>query len=118
MAVKKVSWRRSNQALVLFSLLLVPTYLFSADDYIRKIKSHLFMEEHILHEGVISRFSPDIDMAAAWDRLLKNRFTDSDLLLLKHEYAEACIMRGAQVSWEEAHPLANQIYNWQASLKG
>ncbi len=31
MAVKKVSWRRSNQALSLFFFLLVPSYLFSAD---------------------------------------------------------------------------------------
>jgi hypothetical protein len=33
MVLKQVSWRRSNQALFLFSLLLVPTYLFSADPW-------------------------------------------------------------------------------------
>ena len=31
MMLKQVSWRRSNRALFLLSLLLVPTYLFSAD---------------------------------------------------------------------------------------
>ncbi len=31
MMLKQVSWRRSNRALFLFSLLLVPTYLFSGD---------------------------------------------------------------------------------------
>lgn len=82
---------------------------------IKRIKSHLFHEDHILNEKVISKFNADPDMVLAWQRLVNGNFVQSDLKLLLHEYAEALVMNGKKVSWEKAHPLINKIHNWQDS---
>ncbi len=68
------------------------------EDIIQRIKSHLFLEEHILRDGRVSRFDIDEDIAAAWERLIDNRYVRSDLILLQHEYAEACKMNGMDVA--------------------
>ncbi len=82
------------------------------------IKGHLFIEEHILYNGTIAKFSPDINIANTWQRLIDGNFVYSDLVLLQHEYAEALIMNGINVSWENAHPIVNKLYNWDKSLRG
>ncbi len=82
---------------------------------IEKIKNHVFIEEHILREGR-GRFFPDADMAAAWQRLIDNNYVYSDLKMLQHEYAEALIMRGLEITYDEAHYIVNEIYNWDRLL--
>ncbi len=82
---------------------------------ITRIKNHLFNEEHILRTG-ISKFHPDEDIAAAWQRLIDNNYVYSDLKLLQHEYAESLIMNGLEMTYDDVHPRINTIYNWEKSL--
>lgn len=88
----------------------------SSIDVIERIKKHVFLENHILHNG-IGKFAPDADMAAAWKRLIDNTFTQTDLLFLQHEYAESFIMNGLDIAWREAHDRVNQMYNWDILLQ-
>jgi hypothetical protein len=82
---------------------------------IEQIKKHVFLEDHILYDGV-RRFDPNPDMAAAWKRLIDNKFFQSDLVLLQHEFAESVIMNGVEVAYSEAHKIANSLYNWDNTL--
>lgn len=84
-------------------------------DIIQKIKSHVFLEDHILYEG-IGKFDIDEDMAAAWQRLIDNKFTKSDLILLQHEYSESLLMNGTEIAYSDAHPIINEWYDWYGSL--
>jgi hypothetical protein len=84
-------------------------------DIINKIKQHVFVEEHILRYGV-GRFFPDADMAAAWNRLIENKYVYSDLKMLQHEYAEALFMQGLKVAYDDAHYLVNKLYDWDSTL--
>ena len=83
-------------------------------DYWRN-KYYLILEEHILYDG-IGKFGIDEDMAAAWQRLIDNKFTKSDLILLQHEYSESLLMNGMEIAYSDAHPIVNQWYDWYRSL--
>lgn len=85
-------------------------------EIITQIKNHVFIEEHILREGIM-RFYPDEDMSAAWKRLMEGNFLYSDLVLLQHEYAESFGMQGTKIPYDIVHPLINEIYNWEKSYK-
>jgi hypothetical protein len=67
---------------------------------IRKGKRHLFYEEHLLDRYVelgvpatMQRFDSDLGIARSWKRLEQGNFTAADLQLLRHEAAEAYLMR-------------------------
>lgn len=82
---------------------------------LQAIKDHVFYKEHILSEGV-RRFWLNIDMAEAWLRLIDGSFVQADLTLLLYEYAESLIMRGTEVSYMEAHPVIQPVYNWDVMI--
>jgi len=84
-------------------------------DVISKIKNHIFLEEHILRDRV-SKFFADADMAAAWERLINNNYIYADLKMLQHEYAEAILMNGTELSYDSVHYIINEIYNWEYTL--
>lgn len=54
---------------------------------IKRIKNHVFYNEHILKEQ-IGQFDPDIEIADAWNRLIDGNYIKNDLDLLEHEYYE------------------------------
>lgn len=56
---------------------------------IERIKNHVFKNEHLLDNGIIGLFDPDMDMAIAWKRLQTSKFKQSDIDLLNHEYFES-----------------------------
>ncbi|HEV2600958.1 MAG TPA: hypothetical protein VGT41_01540 [Candidatus Babeliales bacterium] len=87
-----------------------------SQNIIRKIKEHVFFDEHILSNG-IKRFAPDLDIAEAWNRLVDNKFVQADLTWLLHEYAESILMKGQQMDWRSAHGIINQFYNWEILIK-
>jgi hypothetical protein len=67
---------------------------------IQKVKQHLFYAEHLLdryvHVGVpaeMRRFDSDLGIANAWKRLEQGNETAADRQLLRHEAAEAYLMR-------------------------
>ena len=55
---------------------------------IRRIKEHVFFNEHILDAGV-KRFDADPEIADAWYRLTNEDHTQNDIDLLNHEYFES-----------------------------
>jgi hypothetical protein len=86
---------------------------------IQKVKQHLFYEEHLLDRYValgvpaaMQRFDSDLGIASAWQRLTQGNFTDADLQLLRHEAAEAYLMRKwRDPSYHRAHTRAQQRFS-------
>ena len=96
---------------------------FSATD-IAAIKQHLFETEHPLTNydtggTYMSRYDPDIDIAEAWERLAAGHPLASDLVLLRHEYAEMKFYESHPgAPYAEAHAAANKTADWGALQKG
>jgi len=86
------------------------------EEFIAKIKNHVFYDIHELRNGEVRRFYADANMAAAWERLIDNNFLQNDLLLLQHEYAEAIVTRGLNIQPGLAHDIINTLYDWNNSL--
>jgi len=86
------------------------------EEAIRKIKDHVFFNEHDLI-GRIGRFDPDYEMAQAWLRLASGKYNDADFLLLKHEYLELTIMNKQGKSQPESHQLAEKLHNWRKAIE-
>lgn len=85
---------------------------------IRKVKNHLFYAAHLLDRYVavgvpaeLRRFDSDLGIANAWKRLEQGTFMEADLQLLRHEAAEAYLMRNLQdPSYTRAHTRAQQRF--------
>jgi hypothetical protein len=85
---------------------------------IQKVKDHLFYQEHLLDRytdlGIpaeMRRFDSDQGIAKAWQRLESGKYTQSDLQLLRHEAAEAYLMRKwNDQSYTRAHNRAEQRF--------
>lgn len=83
----------------------------------KKVKNHLFYNEHLLDRYVdygipakMSRFDSDISIANAWKRLEAGNFTHQDMQLLRHETAEAWYMRRNGPGYSAAHNTADKRY--------
>ena len=81
---------------------------------IKRIKHHIFHDDsHILDKGV-GKFSPDPEIASAWDRLVKGDFVKNDIKLLEHEYFESKFEKLWEVSYRTAHKTAeNSGRKWK-----
>jgi hypothetical protein len=85
---------------------------------IQKVKDHLFYEDHLLDRYVdygvpaeMSRFDSDIAIANSWKRLENGTFTPDDIQLLRHEAAEASLMRRwNDQSYTRAHDRAQKRF--------
>ena len=86
------------------------------EEYIRQIKEHVFLQEHVLYNG-IERFHTDLNTAEAWLRLVNNNFVQHDLTLLQHEFAESLIMNGKAIEYRSAHDAVDKIYNWTKEIE-
>ncbi|MEH1815563.1 MAG: hypothetical protein V7K26_23840 [Nostoc sp.] len=75
-----------------------------AEFRIRRIKKHLFYDEHQLDYDLgFNRFSPDPDIADAWIRLQRGNFNPEDLRLLEHEYFESRFEGIFHTNYRTAH---------------
>ncbi|MFI6448121.1 putative T7SS-secreted protein [Kitasatospora sp. NPDC050543] len=89
---------------------------------IASIKKHVFDTEHPIEDyetgQVVQRkFDADPEIADAWIRLRSGRAMPEDHILVEHELAELTYLRehpGA--TYQEAHRVANQTYNWQENV--
>lgn len=86
---------------------------------IQEIKEHLFYREHLLDRYVnygipaeMARFDSDLAIAQAWQRLRTGSFGTSDIALLKHEMAEATLMRRWGPGYSRAHNAAQARFPW------
>jgi len=82
---------------------------------VRQIKEHLFVNEHILDDGV-RRFDEDYDIAVAWKRLSDGNPEERDILLLEHEYLESTVEKEYNLTYREAHDIAEEQYAWDVEM--
>lgn len=79
--------------------------------FIQCVKSHIFFRKHLI-SGELSYFSADYDIAVAWQRLINGKPASRDLLLLRHEHLESAVERRYNLTYEQAHALAERKYAW------
>ena len=86
---------------------------------IERVKRHLFTDRHLLDRypeagpAQLRRFDADPAIAACWDRLRLNRWSENDRQLLRHEMAEYWYMRYyATNSYNLAHNAAQGRFPW------
>lgn len=85
-------------------------------DEIEEIRQHMFIREQP-RDGVLKRFDPDYDQAEAWQRLIEGRnIKNSDIVMLSHERLELTIMRERGCIYEEAHAIAEKVFNYAEAL--
>jgi len=88
---------------------------FSYDDVLA-IKKHIMEEEHLFENGSVRKFDANIDQALAWQRLMQNRATETDILLLNHELRELNYMKKTGCTYEKAHKYSSKKYDWQSAV--
>lgn len=80
---------------------------------IQQIKNYLFMEAHDL-EGGVKKFSPCLEIAQSWQRLMskdKKDIKPHDLILIAHEVYESNLVKSG-MSQDDAHIEASKHYNY------
>jgi hypothetical protein len=82
------------------------------------VKEHIFINKHDLGGDKPEFFTPDYDMAVAWQRLMTepDKIKESDIVLLEHEKLELWLIKKGNIQYE-AHIQASQRYNYKNSLK-
>src|SRR5690606_16777182 len=87
------------------------------EENIQIVKDHIFYNEHLKDRyvdkgipAVYGRLDADIDYANAWKRLEQGNFIESDIELLKHEFAEAKYMQKYGPSYNNAHNAVQKKY--------
>lgn len=89
------------------------------NEKISAVRKHIFEDDnHLFDDGSRGKFNEDIRTALAWQRLEQNRATETDIMLLNHEYVELSFMNKKGYNYEKAHWLANYRYPWQFIIKG
>jgi len=85
---------------------------------VRRAYRHLFEEKHMLEDGY-GYFKADYDMAESLRRLRTNdNIQEHDRILILHEAYESELMRNnPELSYEEAHRMAEEKYNYAKALK-
>lgn len=83
----------------------------------KNIYEHMFIQEHIFKSGEIKLFDPDYDMAESFRRILEGKdIKPHDIILLKHENLELNLIKKYNMTYEEAHELAERKYNYSNEL--
>lgn len=86
-------------------------------EHIEKIIEHIFIKKHHFANGRYEKFDTDPDIIRALERLKTGEYTDTDLLLLNHEFTELTFMKNKKYNiYEIAHEMANEKYNWQEAI--
>lgn len=81
-------------------------YQLSAEE-VQRAKNYAF------GSGVSSnKFSPDLRMAAAWNRMALGEGTNIDEVLLRHEVFESDLVVNRGMNQREAHDIAQERYPW------
>lgn len=82
------------------------------------VYNHVFKNKHIFKSGDIKKFEPDYDMAQSFQRILEGKnIKPHDYTLLKHEILEFEIMSKYNMTYEDAHAIAEKQYNYSKELK-
>ncbi len=85
---------------------------------IRKIKEHVFHNFYHLDEEEPTRFDADYDMAVSWQRLIDGKdIREMDIVLLHHELTEHRLMNEDGLSYDAAHAIAENQYNYSQFVR-
>lgn len=76
-------------------------------DQVQRAKNYAFGEGVSLYQ-----FSPDLQMAEAWNRMMLGEGTDIDEVLLRHEVLESELVINQGINQLDAHQLAQAQYPW------
>lgn len=83
----------------------------------QNIYEHVFINEHMFEDGGARRFDPDYDMSESFRRILEgNNIKPHDIIMLNHENLELNLMKKYNMTYEDAHDLANKKYNYKKAL--
>lgn len=81
-------------------------------DVIQRIKNFIFVDEHDLGDGKVSRFDASFEMAQSWQRLIDGKdIQPHDITLLQHEIMEKELM-DAGYTQDAAHTLTSHKFNY------
>lgn len=83
--------------------------------FVESVFEHVFINRHFLYDGY-RKFDSSYDMAVSFQRLLTNKFTKADIVLLRHEHLEKAIEKRYNVEFKVAHILAEKKYNYSLAL--
>ena len=84
---------------------------------VEKMYAHLFVNKYLLDEGYKS-FDPDYDIAQSLQRLRDGKnVQEHDRILIQHEAMEYDLMNSKGMSYEEAHNITNEFFNYQEALE-
>ena len=87
------------------------------EEDIRRIKNHVFYEEHLLYDGEMSRFEPSYHIAQSWQRLIDGKNIEPrDIIMLEHEFLESVLMKDG-LDYSTAHDMTEKIYNYSEAIK-
>lgn len=76
-------------------------------DEVQRAKNYAFGEGVFLYQ-----FSPDLEIAEAWNRMMLGEGTDIDEVLLRHEVLESELVINQGINQLDAHLLAQAQYPW------
>lgn len=76
-------------------------------DQVQRAKNYAFGEGVSLYQ-----FSPDLQMAEAWNRIMLGEGTDIDEMLLRHEVLESELVINQGINQLDAHQIAQAQYPW------
>jgi len=76
-------------------------------DQVQRAKNYAFGEGVSLYQ-----FSPDLQMAEAWNRIMLGEGTDIDEMLLRDEVLESELVLNQGINQLDAHQIAQAQYPW------
>ena len=85
-------------------------------DTVSKMFDHLIVNEYEL-DGGYAHFDPDYYIAGSFQRLREGKSIQShDLILIQHEAMEHDLMNDGGLNYEDAHAIANEMFNYHQAL--
>ena len=83
---------------------------------VSKMYDHLLINKYDLYKGHAT-FDEDYDISQSIQRLREGKnIQEHDILLVLHEALEHDLMNNEGLTYEEAHKIANNKYNYKAAL--
>ena len=88
----------------------------TSEKAVKTVIEHVFLNKHNL-DGEIEYFYPSYYMSESIRRLSEGKNIQShDLILLKHEWLEAHLMKRYNYDYRRAHDVTERKYNYRAAL--
>lgn len=84
--------------------------------FVGQVYDYVFIEKHQLDEG-LQNFSPDIDMAHSFKRLMSGEFKHADIILLRHEHLERALEKRYNLTIRQAHEITDKKYGYQELIE-